>query len=120
LTTCKRWTTYGGAINKLARKELIIEVVAMSRILKSAHKSAKRMHDAGYMDDLTMREFDALCLTPCPDPTPTESGDAETINLSPEDQRAFVDAILNPPEPTAGLRRAFERHGELIKPSQKS
>lgn len=39
----------------------------MSRILKNAHKSAKRLHDAGYMDDLTMREFDALCLPPCPD-----------------------------------------------------
>ena len=34
----------------------------MSRILKNVHASAKRLHDAGYMDPITMREFDALCL----------------------------------------------------------
>ena len=39
----------------------------MSRILKNVHRSAKRLHDAGYMNDLTMREFDALCLDPCPE-----------------------------------------------------
>jgi putative transcriptional regulator len=39
----------------------------MSRILKNVHSSAKRLHNAGHMDDLTMREFDALCLTPCPE-----------------------------------------------------
>jgi putative transcriptional regulator len=36
----------------------------MSRILESVHKSAKRLHAAGEMDELTMREFDALCLPP--------------------------------------------------------
>src|SRR3954447_23161026 len=36
----------------------------MSRILKNVHKSAARLHDAGYMDNVTMWEFDALCLTP--------------------------------------------------------
>lgn len=39
---------------------------AMSKILKSVHRSAKRLHDTGHMNDLTMREFDALCLDPCP------------------------------------------------------
>jgi putative transcriptional regulator len=42
----------------------------MSRILKNVHSSAKRLHDAGYLTDLTMREFDALCLSPCPEFTP--------------------------------------------------
>ena len=36
----------------------------MSKILSNVHKSAKRLHDAGHMDDVTMREFDALCLPP--------------------------------------------------------
>ena len=36
----------------------------MSRILRNVHKSAKRLHDAGHMDDVTMWEFDALCLPP--------------------------------------------------------
>lgn len=36
----------------------------MSRILKNVHGSAKRLHDAGYLDAITMWEFDALCLPP--------------------------------------------------------
>ena len=43
---------------------------------------------------------------------------AQVIRLSLEDQRAFVDAILNPPEPTPALRRAFRLHRELIKESR--
>jgi putative transcriptional regulator len=33
-------------------------------ILEVMHESAKDLHDAGVMDDVTMREFDALCLPP--------------------------------------------------------
>lgn len=36
----------------------------MSRILKNVHTSAKRLHDKGHMDDVTMWEFDSLCLPP--------------------------------------------------------
>ena len=42
------------------------------------------------------------------------SGEAQIIRLSAEDQRAFAEAILYPPEPTPALRRAFRRHRELI------
>lgn len=38
----------------------------------------------------------------------------QIIRLSVEDQRAFAEAILNPPEPTPALRRAFSRHRQLI------
>ena len=38
----------------------------------------------------------------------------QIIRLSVEDQRAFAEAILNPPEPVDALRRAFARHRELI------
>ena len=38
----------------------------------------------------------------------------EIVRLSVEDQQRFADAILNPPEPTAALHRAFERHRELF------
>ncbi len=39
------------------------------------------------------------------------------IRLSVEDQRAFAEALLNPPEPTPALRRAFEHHRRLIRDS---
>ena len=38
----------------------------------------------------------------------------EIVRLSVEDQQRFAEAILNPPEPTAALHRAFEWHRELF------
>jgi uncharacterized protein (DUF1778 family) len=43
--------------------------------------------------------------------------DSEIIRLSVEGQRQFVEAILNPPEPTPALKRAFERRRALFDPS---
>jgi uncharacterized protein (DUF1778 family) len=40
--------------------------------------------------------------------------EAQIIRLSVEDQRSFAEAILNPPEPTPALRRAFRRHRDLV------
>ncbi|CDM62936.1 hypothetical protein LPU83_pLPU83d_1566 (plasmid) [Rhizobium favelukesii] len=44
----------------------------MSRILKNVHKSAASLHEAGFVDDVTMREFDALCLPLLRDYSPEE------------------------------------------------
>ena len=33
-------------------------------ILDVVHEGAKELHDAGVMNEVTMREFDALCLPP--------------------------------------------------------
>ena len=41
--------------------------------------------------------------------------EAQIIRLSVEDQRAFVEAIVNPPPPSAALLRAAEAHRALIK-----
>ena len=43
--------------------------------------------------------------------------DAEIIRLSAEDQRLIAADILNPPEPTPALRRAFQRRHELFGPA---
>jgi uncharacterized protein (DUF1778 family) len=43
---------------------------------------------------------------------------ANVIELSPEDQLALAEAILNPPEPSPALLRAFQRHRELIQESK--
>lgn len=40
--------------------------------------------------------------------------DAEILRISVEDQRAIAEAILNPPEPTPALQRAFEQHKKLF------
>ncbi|HHJ20436.1 MAG TPA: DNA-binding transcriptional regulator [Gammaproteobacteria bacterium] len=41
-------------------------------ILKSVHETAKGLHKAGTMDEMTMREFDALCLPPVKTYTPAQ------------------------------------------------
>jgi putative transcriptional regulator len=45
---------------------------AESGILALVHKAAAGLHKAGLVDKATMREFDALCLTPVESPTPEE------------------------------------------------
>jgi uncharacterized protein (DUF1778 family) len=42
--------------------------------------------------------------------------ETEIIRLSVEDQRRIAEAILNPPEPTPAMRRAFQRHRKLFGP----
>lgn len=44
----------------------------MSRILENVHASAKGLHQAGFVDDMTMRDFDVLCLPPLRALTPAE------------------------------------------------
>jgi len=44
--------------------------------------------------------------------------EAQIIRLSVEDQRAFADAILNPPSPSPAWLRAAEAHRELIQDSK--
>ena len=36
----------------------------MSRILREVHETASDLHEGGYIDAVTMRTFDALCLPP--------------------------------------------------------
>ncbi len=35
-----------------------------SAILKAVHETARGLHKAGVMDQVTLREFDRLCLPP--------------------------------------------------------
>lgn len=40
--------------------------------------------------------------------------ETDVIRLTVEDQKRFLEALLNPPEPTPALRRAFQRRKELL------
>jgi uncharacterized protein (DUF1778 family) len=40
--------------------------------------------------------------------------ETEIIRLSVEDQRRIAEALLNPPEPTPALKKAFRRRRELL------
>ena len=41
--------------------------------------------------------------------------ETDIIRLSVAGQRAFAEAIINPPAPSAGLRKAFASHRRLIR-----
>ena len=44
----------------------------MSKILERIHSSVTDLHEAGFVDHLTMRKFDALCVPPKVGFTPEE------------------------------------------------
>ncbi|EJW10834.1 hypothetical protein A33M_3995 [Rhodovulum sp. PH10] len=44
--------------------------------------------------------------------------DTQIVRLSLEDQRAFADAIINPPPPPPGLKQAAKAYRTLIKESR--
>ena len=64
----------------------------MSRILKNVHASARRLHDAGLLDGLTMREFDTLCLPPLRDYT---AADVRRVRAKTKASQAVFAAVLN-------------------------
>ena len=43
--------------------------------------------------------------------------EVEILRLSAADQRIIAEAILNPPEPSPALRRAFQRRRKLFGPA---
>lgn len=95
----------------------------MSRILKNVHSSAKRLHDVGYMTDITMREFDALCLQPCPEFTPKHVQDirekahvsqgvfAAFLNVGKTTVAAWEQGTKKPSGAAAKLLDLVERKG---------
>jgi putative transcriptional regulator len=61
-------------------------------ILEVVHEGAKDLHDAGLMNDVTMREFDALCLPPVKEYTATQIKRIRTRNKA---SQAVFAAYLN-------------------------
>lgn len=51
---------------------MVAKKQAKSEILASVHETAAGLHKLGLVDKATMREFDALCLTPVLPLTPDE------------------------------------------------
>ncbi len=64
----------------------------MSKILKAVHETARGLHASGGMSDLTMREFDALCLPPVPEFTSTQ---VTKIRRKVKASQAVFGAFMN-------------------------
>ena len=61
-------------------------------IIETVHDSAKDLHRAGVMDELTMREFDALCLPPV---KVYSSVEIRSIRLKSRASQSVFAAYLN-------------------------
>jgi putative transcriptional regulator len=63
-----------------------------SAILEAVHDTAKGLHKAGVMDQVTLREFDRLCLMPI---EPLEPEKIKQIREAANVSQAVFAAILN-------------------------
>lgn len=74
-----------------------------SEALAAVHESASGLADAGVLDKRTMKEFDAMCLTPVEELTPDQ---IRQIRLREKASQAVFARHLNV---TAGLVSQWER-----------
>jgi putative transcriptional regulator len=77
-----------------------------SRILAEVHEAALDLHDAGAIDALTMRRFDALCLPPVHHYT---AADIRRIRKEANVSQAVFAAVLNVGKATVA---AWEQGGK--------
>ena len=63
-----------------------------SEILEAVHDTAKGLHKAGAMDQITLREFDRLCLPPV---EPLEPEQIKQIREATRVSQAVFAALLN-------------------------
>src|SRR5216684_8186575 len=85
-----------------------------SSLMASVHETAEGLHSAGIMDKRTMREFDALCLTPV---RPLKPKEIRRLRLREGASQAVFARYLNV---TTGLVSQWERgekhpHGASLK-----
>jgi len=92
-------------------------------ILKSVHETAKGLHKAGAMDEMTLREFDAVCLMPVKNYTPaqikrlrrrykaSQSVFAAYLNTSPSTVQKWEQGQKKPNGPSLKLLNIVDEKG---------
>ena len=93
------------------------------KLLKAMHETAKGLHEAGTLDVMTMREFDALCLPPVKTYTPTQIKRLRTrykasqavfaayLNTSPSTVQKWEQGQKKPNGPSLKLLNLVDVHG---------
>lgn len=74
---------------------------------EAAHEAAVGLFKSGIIDQMTMREFDALCLPPVKDLTPTE---IKRIRLKEKLSQAVFSKFLNTTPSTVKQWEIGEKH----------
>lgn len=93
------------------------------KMLDALHETAKGLHQAGTMDAVTMREFDALCLPPVKSYTPnkikklrarykaSQAVFAAYLNTSPSTVQKWEQGQKKPNGPSLKLLNLVDVHG---------
>ena len=93
------------------------------KLLKVMHATAKGLHEAGTLDTMTMREFDALCLPPVKTYTPIQIKRLRTrykasqavfaayLNTSPSTVQKWEQGQKKPNGPSLKLLNLVDVHG---------
>ena len=94
-----------------------------SKLLDAIHSTAKGLHQAGTMDTITMREFDALCLPPIKDYSAqqikrlrlrykaSQAVFAAYLNTSPSTVQKWEQGQKHPNGPSLKLLNLVDRKG---------
>lgn len=77
------------------------------RLIKEIHETAKGLHKAGVMSLQTMQEFDAMCLPPVKDYTPTQ---IKRIRERNKASQAVFAAYLNTSSSTVQKWEQGQKH----------
>lgn len=84
---------------------------ALARIeARVSREQKRRFEQAAEIEGVTLTDFAISSMERAARQTLQEHA---LLVLSARDQRAFVDALLSPPEPNEALRRAAKRHAQL-------
>jgi uncharacterized protein (DUF1778 family) len=81
-----------------------------ARISKELHGLLKHAAD---LQHITMTDFIITAVQAAAEKAIEQT---DIIRLSLADQSNFAKALLSPPKPNSALRRAFNRHDNLIEP----
>lgn len=79
-----------------------------ARLPSEVHALLKRTAE---MQGRTLTDF---VVTAAQDAARRTIEEMEILRVSGEDQRRIADALINPPAPSAALRKAFRRRRELL------
>lgn len=94
-----------------------------SSILEAVHEAASGLHQAGVMDGATLREFDALCLSPVKTYTPIQIKSlrqrykasqgvfAAYLNTSPSTVKKWEQGQKKPSGPSLKLLNLVDKNG---------
>ena len=92
-------------------------------VSEAVHETAKGLHKAGAMDEITMREFDALCLPPVKNFTPaqikrlrrrykaSQTVFAAYLNTSPSTVQKWEQGQKKPNGPSLKLLNILDEKG---------